>query len=264
LPEEDRQMADGYNEIRLERDGGVATLTLDKPPLNVLDIAMMEEMNEALVDLEGDDTLKALIIRAEGKAFSAGVDITDHTADKVEGMIRVFHDIFRHMHRIHAPIVAVVDGAALGGGCEVVLFADIVLASERSKFGQPEIKVGVFPPIAAVILPYLTGRQKALELILTGDVIKAQEAHRIGIVNQVFPVEGFEEAVDGYIAKLAGLSAPVLQLTKRSVTESMGKPFPDAMRVVEDLYLGELMDTEDANEGLAAFMEKRRPEWKDR
>jgi cyclohexa-1,5-dienecarbonyl-CoA hydratase len=192
------------------------------------------------------------------------VDISDHTEDKVEEMIRVFHDIFRHMTHIHAPIVAVVDGAALGGGCEVALFADIILASERSKFGQPEIQVGVFPPIAALTLPHLTGRQKAIELLVTGDVIRADEAHRIGIVNQVFPVDDFEEAVEAYIGKLAGLSAPVLQLTKRSVTESMGKPFSDALRTVEDLYLGELMDTDDANEGLAAFMEKRTPEWKDR
>ena len=176
----------------------------------------------------------------------------------------MFHDIFHHMAHVHAPIVAVVDGAALGGGCEVVLFADIVLASERSKFGQPEIQVGVFPPVAAMMLPHLTGRQKALELVLTGAVIKANEAHRIGIVNQVFPVEGFEEAVEGYLAGLAGLSAPVLQLSKRAVVESIGKPFTDAMRVVEDIYLGDLMETEDANEGLAAFMEKRKPVWKDR
>jgi cyclohexa-1,5-dienecarbonyl-CoA hydratase len=257
-------MAEDYNDIRLERHGGVATLVLAKPPLNVLDIPMMEEMNAALVELEGDPTLKALVIKAEGKAFSAGVDVSDHTADKVEDMIRVFHDIFRHMAHVHAPIVAVVDGAALGGGCEVALFADIVLASERSKFGQPEIQVGVFPPIAAVTLPHLTGRQKAIELLVTGAVIKADEAHRIGLVNQVYPVDGFEDAVETYISKLAGLSAPVLQLTKRSITESMGKPFTDALRTVEDLYLGELMETEDANEGLAAFMEKRRPEWKDR
>jgi cyclohexa-1,5-dienecarbonyl-CoA hydratase len=257
-------MTEGYEHIRLEHQGGMATIVFDKPPLNVLDIAMMREINSALSELETDPGLKALVIRAEGKAFSAGVDISDHTADKVEEMIRVFHEIFHHMFRIHAPIVSVVDGAALGGGCEVVLFADIVLASERSKFGQPEIQVGVFPPVAAIALPYLTGRQKALELVLTGAVIKADEAHRIGIVNQVFPVEGFDEAAEGYLAQLAGLSASVLQLTKRAMVESMGKPFTDAMRVVEELYLGELMATEDANEGLAAFMEKRKPEWKDR
>ena len=257
-------MADDLMTIRLTREGGVATLTLAKPPLNVLDIAMMREMNEALSGLEGDTTLKALVLRAEGKAFSAGVDVSDHTADKVGEMIEVFHGIFRHMSRIQAPILAVVDGAALGGGCELVLFADIVLASERSKFGQPEVQVGVFPPIAAVALPYLTGRQKALELVLTGDVVRADEAHRIGIVNQVLPVEGFDAAADAYIAKLAALSAPVLQLTKRALLESAGKPFPEALRTVEDIYLRELMATEDASEGLSAFLGKRKAVWKDR
>ena len=253
-----------YDSIRLLREGGVATLVMDKPPLNVLDIAMMREMSDALEGLVGDASLKVLVIRAENKAFSAGVDVSDHTADKVDEMIEVFHDIFRNMARIHAPIVGAVKGAALGGGCEVALFCDIVLASEKAKFGQPEIQVGVFPPIAALTLPDLVGRQKALELVLTGDVVRADEAQRIGIVNQLYPFEEFDERVDEYVAKLAGLSAPVLQMTKRSVTESMGKAFPDAMATVEDLYLRELMATEDAHEGLAAFMEKRKPEWKDR
>ncbi len=259
-----KDMTGSYNDIKLEREGGIATLTLDKPPLNVLDIAMMEEMNEALEGLEGDKTLKALVIRAENKAFSAGVDISDHTEDKVEDMIRIFHDIFRNMTRIHAPIVAAVKGAALGGGCEVALFCDIVLASEKAKFGQPEIQVGVFPPSAAVALPHLVGRGKALELVLTGDIIRADEAHRIGLVNQVYPLEEFDESVEEYVAKLASLSAPVLQLTKRSVTESMGKPFGEALSIVERIYMDELMETEDAHEGLAAFLEKRVPVWKDR
>ena len=256
-------MAD-YENIRLEREGGVATLTLDKPPLNVLDIAMMEEMNEALKGLEEDQTLKALVIRADNKAFSAGVDISDHTEDKVDEMIRVFHDIFHHMRAIRAPIIAAVKGAALGGGCEVAISCDIVLASEKAKFGQPEIQVGVFPPIAAVVLPHLTGRQKALELVLTGDIIRAEEAHRIGIVNHVYPFDEFDERVDEFVQKLAGLSAPVLQMTKCSVVESMGQPFDEAVTIVERLYLDELMETEDAHEGLAAFLDKRKPEWKDR
>ena len=257
-------MAGTYESISMTREGGVATLTLNKPPLNVLDIAMMREMNAALEGLVGDATLKALVIRAEGKAFSAGVDVSDHTADKVEEMIAVFHDIFRNMAKIHAPIVAAVKGAALGGGCEVAIFADIVLASEKAKFGQPEIQVGVFPPLAAVMFPHIVDRQKALELLLTGDLVRADEAHRIGIVNQVYGVEEFDERVAEYVGKLAGLSAPVLQLTKRAVVENMGKDFPAAMAGVEDLYLRELMATEDANEGLTAFLEKRKPEWKDR
>lgn len=257
-------MTAAYESIDLSRDGGIARLTLRKAPLNVLDIAMMREINSALSSLAGDTTLKALVIAAEGKAFSAGVDVSDHTEDKVAEMIGVFHDIFRNMARINAPIVGAVGGAALGGGCEVAMFCDIVLASDRAKFGQPEIQVGVFPPLAAVMLPHITDRQKALELVLTGDVIRADEAHRIGIVNQVFPAEEFDARVDEYVARLAGLSAPVLQLTKRSVVETMGKPFGEAMDTVERIYLDELMATEDANEGLKAFLEKRRPEWRDR
>ncbi len=258
------EMTGSYNDIKLDREDGIVTLILDKPPLNVLDIAMMEEMNDALKGLVGDTSLKALVIRAEGKAFSAGVDISDHTEDKVDDMIRIFHDIFRNMTRINAPIIAAVKGAALGGGCEVAIFCDIVLASEKAKFGQPEIQVGVFPPIAAITLPNLTGRGKALELVLTGDIIRADEAHRIGLVNQVYPIDEFDDKVEAYIEKFAKLSAPVLQLTKRSVTESIGRPFDEALSVVERIYLDELMATEDAHEGLTAFLDKRGPEWKDR
>jgi cyclohexa-1,5-dienecarbonyl-CoA hydratase len=257
-------MSGDHETISLKKEDGIATLTLDRPPLNVLNIAMMKEINEALEGLVGDTTLKALVIRAEGKAFSAGVDVGEHTADMVEEMIQVFHDIFRNMFRIHAPIIAVVHGAALGGGCEVAMFCDIVLASEKAKFGQPEIQVGVFPPIAAVTFPYLVGRGKALELLLTGDVIRAGEAHRIGMVNQVYPVNEFDQKVDEFVGKIAGLSAPVLQLTKRSVTESIDLAWASALEEVEGLYLRDLMATEDANEGLSAFLEKRRPEWKHR
>jgi cyclohexa-1,5-dienecarbonyl-CoA hydratase len=252
-----------YETIRLTREGGVATLTLDHPPLNVLNVAMMREMNDALAGLVGDTRLKVLVIRAEGKAFSAGVDVGEHTADMVEEMIEVFHDIFRNMAAIHAPIVAAVQGAALGGGCELTIFADIVLASEKAKFGQPEIQVGVFPPIAAVVLPHIVGWGKALELMLTGDIIRADEALRIGLANQVHPLFAFDAKVDEFVAKMAGLSAPVLQLTKRSVTETANLSWVPALERVEELYLKELMATKDAHEGLAAFLEKRKPVWND-
>jgi cyclohexa-1,5-dienecarbonyl-CoA hydratase len=252
-----------YQDITMTREGGVATMTLDKPPLNVLDIAMMREMNSALEGLVGDTKLKVLVINSATKAFSAGVDVGDHTADKVDEMIAIFHDIFRNMARINAPIVGAVKGAALGGGCEVAIFCDIILASEKAKFGQPEIQVGVFPPIAAVMFPHIVGRQKALELLLTGDLIRADEALRIGIVNQVYTLEEFDHRVDELVSKLSALSAPVLQLTKRSILENVSKDFPQALEGVEHLYLKDLMATKDAHEGLAAFMEKRNPEWKD-
>ena len=252
-----------YESITVEEKEGIGRITFNKPPLNILDTAMMKEINLALKDFQ-DKNLKALVIDAEGKAFSAGVDISDHTADKVGEMISVFHEIFTNLQSIGAPTVALVNGAALGGGCEVALFCDIVIASERSKFGQPEIMVGVFPPVAAAIFPKLIGRKKALELLLTGDSVRANEAKELGLINQVLPVESFREDAESYLSeKLASKSATVLALTKRAFIEGETQNYTEAMEKIEDLYLKDLMSTKDAQEGLAAFMEKRKPVWKD-
>jgi cyclohexa-1,5-dienecarbonyl-CoA hydratase len=255
-------MANEYNSILFERDEHVAKITFRKPPLNVLDMKMMKEINSALESLKDDTKLKALIFTAQGKAFSAGVDIADHTEDKVEEMIRVFHGIFQNMMGIKAPIVAMVDGAALGGGCELAVFCDIVLASDRSKFGQPEIKVGVFPPIAAVMFPRFMNLKKALELNLTGDTIDAAEAKNLGLVNSVFPADSFWEDAQGVIDRITRNSSVVLQLTKEAILEAYGKDYEKAVSKTENIYLNKLMKTHDANEGLLAFMEKRKPNWK--
>ncbi|HID87866.1 MAG TPA: enoyl-CoA hydratase, partial [Anaerolineae bacterium] len=191
-------------------------------------------------------------------------DVSEHTADKVEEMIEVFHRIFRLLDELEIPTVAVVDGAALGGGCELVLFCDMVIASERASFGQPEIQVGVFPPVAVVALPAIVGPKKALEMVLIGDRIRAAEAERLGLVNKVVPPEELRAAADEFVGKLAGLSGAVLRLTKRAIRLGSIGSFADGLAAVEELYLGPLMATEDANEGLAAFMEKRKPKWKDR
>jgi cyclohexa-1,5-dienecarbonyl-CoA hydratase len=257
-----------FQYITFEKQDGVARLTLNKPPLNVLDIAMMREINTALEDV-GD--AKVLVFQAaEGsKAFSAGVDISDHTADKVEEMIEVFHRIFRLLDELEAPTVAVVGGAALGGGCELALFCDMIVASEKASFGQPEIQVGVLPPIAAVALPEIIGPKKAMEMVLIGDRIRAAEAQGLGLVNKVVPPEELQAAADEFVGKLAKLSGAVLRLTKRAVRMSRGAEeqrsrFAESLIAVEELYLGPLMDTEDAHEGLTAFMEKRAPVWKDK
>lgn len=255
-------MADEYSNIIFEKDEHIATITLNRPPLNVLNIEMMRELNTVLEDLKEDPKLKVVIFKAQGKAFSAGVDIGDHTEDKAEEMIHVFHQIFFNMTHIKAPFVALVNGAALGGGCELATFCDLVLASEKSKFGQPEIKVGVFPPIAAVTFPRFVGQKKALELLLTGDTVKAQEAKDMGLINAVLPVETFQEEADKFVEKLSGLSAVVLQLTKQGIYESFGEEYHQGVATVENIYLNKLMKTYDANEGLKAFMEKRQPEWK--
>jgi cyclohexa-1,5-dienecarbonyl-CoA hydratase len=164
---------------------------------------------------------------------------------------------------MEVPVVAAVNGAALGGGCELLLACDLVIASERAKLGQPEIRLGVFPPVAAALLPRLIGRQRALDLVLTGRVIAATEAQAIGLVGRVVPAEGFDEAVDEYVGSLSSLSRPVLRLTKRTVVEGMAESLWEAFDRAERRYLDELMELEDAHEGLAAFLEKREPVWRD-
>lgn len=254
-----------FQHIIFEKQDGVARLTLNKPPLNVLDIAMMREISSALERVGGDPSIKVLVFEAaEGsKAFSAGVDVSEHTADTVEEMIKVFHRIFRLLDKLEVPTVAVVAGAALGGGCELVLFCDMVLASEKASFGQPEIQVGVLPPVAVVAWPGIIGPKKAMELLLTGDRIRADEAARLGLVNKVVPPEELAAATDELVGKLAGLSGAILRLTKRAVRLGDAGSFAAGLDAVEELYLGPMMDTEDAHEGLAAFMERRAPVWKD-
>jgi cyclohexa-1,5-dienecarbonyl-CoA hydratase len=251
-----------YQNISFEVASGVARLTFKRPPLNVLNIAMMREISSAL-DRFDQATAKVLVIAAEGKAFSAGVDVAEHTADKVAEMIEVFHGIFRRLDRLDVPTLAIVQGAALGGGCEVALFCDLILASDKAKFGQPEIKVGVFPPIAAVMLPRLVSRAKALELLLTGETIDAGEAYRLGLVNKVVPPDQLQAAAGEMIGKLTSLSGVVLRTTKRAARWGGQGTFGEALNQVESLYLSELMKTHDANEGLMAFLEKRPPVWKD-
>ena len=255
-----------FEHILFDVSDGVARLTLNEPPFNVLNIAMMREINAALEGLDGDSTVKVLVFKAaEGsKAFSAGVDVSEHSADMVGEMIEVFHRIFRLLDGLEVPTVAVVERAALGGGCELALFCDMVIASEKASFGQPEIQVGVFPPIACVALPGIVGPKKALEMVLVGDRIRAAEAQALGLVNKVVAPDELRAAADEFVGKLAALSGSILRLTKRAVRVGSAGPFDEGLAAVEKLYLGPMMDTEDAHEGLAAFMEKRAPVWKGR
>ena len=253
-----------YKTIIVEERDMIGRITFNNLPLNILNIEMMKEINQALKGFQSKN-LKVLILNANGKAFSAGVDVSDHTKEKVGEMIHVFHEIFTNLNKINSPTVALVNGAALGGGCEVATFCDIIIASEKSKFGQPEIKVGVFPPVAAAIFPKLMWSKKALELIVTGDVISAEEAKELGLVNHILPVENFDEDAEKIITeKLASNSAIVLQLTKRAFMEGATRNYSESIKEIENIYLNELMKTSDANEGLAAFLEKRQPVWKNK
>jgi len=253
-----------FKHIQTELKDGIAILTLSRAPLNILNMEMMEEINTYLERLTQEKSLKLLIVQAIGKAFSAGVDVGEHLGDLVYQMIEVFHKMFRLMDGLKVPSLAVVNGSALGGGCELVLYCDMVIATEKAKFGQPEIQVGVFPPIAALILPRIIGRKKAMELILTGETISAREALAMGLINEVVSEASLAEAVNGWIEKFKKLSGIVLKLTKEAVLSGLNDDMDKGLTVIEKIYLDHLMKTQDANEGLRAFLEKRKPTWKNK
>jgi cyclohexa-1,5-dienecarbonyl-CoA hydratase len=250
-----------YKYLKTKSEGGIVGITLNRPPLNVLTIAMMEELIDALKWAQQEPGA-LLVIDAEGKAFSAGVDVADHTPDKVGQMIDVFDRLFKTMFEVEKPIVALVNGAALGGGYEIVLACDLVVASEKAKLGQPEINVGVFPPVACYILPRLVSWPRALEIMLSGETFSAARAEQMGLVNKVLPADDFASGCSDFLKKFLAQSPVVLALTKKAALAGQGKSFLDGIKIIDKIYLDELMQTEDAVEGLNAFTEKRRPVWK--
>lgn len=255
-----------FQNINFEVQDRIARITFARPPLNIFNIAMMREIGAALNDCAGRRDLTAIVFdTAPGtKAFSAGVAVEEHVADTVFRMLDSFHSIFRVLNQISKPVVAVVDGPALGGGCELVAACDIVIATERARFGQPEIKLGVFPPVAAVILPRIIGEKKAREMILLGEIVDADEALRLGLVNYVVPSGELSQHTEALLAKLSELSSVSLQFTRSALDLGRNSDFESALTEIENLYLNELMKTEDATEGVQSFMEKRKPEWRNK
>jgi cyclohexa-1,5-dienecarbonyl-CoA hydratase len=249
--------------LSVECDGAVARVVLTRPPLNILDLPMIEDLSQALDALAGEPALRALVISAEGKAFCAGVSVQDHLPEKVEPMLTAFHGIFRRLFRFPCPTLAVVQGSALGGGCELACFADVVVAAETSTFGLPEIKLGVFPPVAAARFPQRIGAARTLQLILDGETLPAREALRIGLVDEVVPPEGLAAAAEKAVGRWRDRSAPALRLARRAV-QAAAPGFETALDEAERLFLDELMPGADALEGLKAFLEKRPPRWSHR
>jgi len=248
--------------VTVERSDGVCRIVLDRPPVNVLDVAAMEELRGAVDEVAGDPDVGVVVLTGAGKAFCAGVDVADHTEERVEEMLDVFHGLVQEILELEIPVVAALNGPALGGGCELALAADVVLGRAGAALGQPEIRLGVFPPVAVALLPRLVGRQAALDLLLSGRTVEMTEAREMGLVSQVVPGDRFRDEVDAYVESLASLSRPVLRLTKRAVREVAGMPPARAIRRAEELYRHDLMELEDPHEGLRAFMEKRDPVWR--
>ncbi|HVT44596.1 MAG TPA: enoyl-CoA hydratase-related protein, partial [Thermoanaerobaculia bacterium] len=251
------------NKLRVELTDDRARIILADPPLHILDVAMLESLRDALGDLPA--AIPLVIIESEGeKAFSAGASVPDHLGERLGPMLDAFHEALRRLRRLDAITVAKVRGLCLGGGCELALACDFVIASDRAKFGQPEIHLGVFPPVAAWQLARSTHPRKGLELFLTGDAIGAEEAERLGLVNAVLAFEGFDALVEEWLARITRHSRSSLLLAKKAFRLAEADDFEARLSEIERLYRDELVPTADATEGLVAFIEKRKPVWKGR
>jgi cyclohexa-1,5-dienecarbonyl-CoA hydratase len=252
--------------IKFDTSSSVAKLVLSHPPYNVLTVPMMTEIAEAIESLSSRSDIKAIVMSAaaEAKMFSAGISLEDSKADRVFQTLDAFTRVFMAIREISKPLIIVVNGQAIGAGSELVAFGDMIIATPNAKFAQPEVKLGVFPPFAAVMLPQMIGPKKAYELILTGEALTAEEAHHLGFVNKVVPEAQLETTVTGILQKIAEFSGPVLEMTKKVIGSSQGLPIDQAMKKSRDIYLNELQSLEDVQEGIRAVLEKRKPVWKNK
>ena len=249
---------------KIDQSDGVARITLNRPKHNVLNLAMMQELNRLLQACEADADLKCLVIEGEGPSFCAGVEVADHKPDMAPDMIAVFNRMLALVQHMPVPVIAGVKGACLGGGMELAIACDIIVASEKALFGQPEIKLGFVPPYAAIRLPRLIGPAKAIEVCTTGRRYTAAEAMQMGFVSHVVAADALPEKVAELTAEIQACSPLIIRLNKKAVQQHLELDFQNAVSSVSDLFLNEMMQTEDTLEGIASFEEKRRPVWKNK
>lgn len=249
--------------LLLDRDGRAATLTINRPPLNILDIPTIARLGEAIQELDRDGDLQLVVLRGAGdRAFSAGVAVQDHTPELVGPMLESLHGAVRKLRDLSAVTVAAVRGHCLGGGMELALACDLVIATEDARFGQPEIELGCYPPVAAALYPSLIGPGRTLDLLLTGRTLSCEEAEKMGLVAR--RVGDLDEGLAKLTGEILAKSRAVVLLTKKAVRAGRDHGFSEALAESERLYLDELCPTADMAEGIAAFLEKRRPVWKHR
>ena len=248
--------------ITLDFQPPAARLTLRHPPLNVIDLAMMDELAKALAEIETRADISTLVLSGSGKSFSVGVDVAAHTPDKVEDMLARFHSVIRALVSTKKVTIAAVHGHCLGGGAEFAMVCDLVYTAENATWGFPEIKLGCYPPVAATALAALVGQKHAADLILTGRSITGAEAARIGLANRAVADTEIEPAVQEALQHLSKLSPAALAITKKANYAWDSMHFDKGLARAEKIYFEELMKTEDAHEGINAFLEKRQPVWK--
>lgn len=248
--------------VSLEVDGVVGNIMLRNPPLNVIDMTMMEELSQSLAELEAQARVSVVVVKGEGKAFSAGVDVGAHTPDKVEEMLSRFHAVIRSLVATGKVTIAAVHGLCLGGGAELAMVCDLVYTGEDAEWGFPEIRLGCYPPVACTALAALVGQKRAAEMILTGRSIRGREAAEIGLATRAVPEVQLTSAVDACISQLLHLSPAALAVAKKASYAWDSMHFDKGLARAEKIYLEELMKTADAQEGIRAFLEKRSPKWR--
>jgi len=254
-----------YKNIVLEKNNGITKLIINRPPVNVMDQATIGELCDALEKLAKDEETKVLLIRGAGeKAFCAGVEVGDHVGDKMPVMMKEFGRLFKLLRGLGKPSIAVVNGIALGGGCELILGCDLAVACDKAKMGQPEIILGGLAPVAAPLLPRILGEKKAFEMLLLGGNMTAVDAERFGLVNKVVPIEQLDAAAEAMAGQFLKISALSVKLVRDAFYKCAEIPdFNKSLDKAVELGIGS-WSTEDGQEGLKAYLEKRTPVWKNK
>ena len=248
--------------VEIGVDPPVARLNLQHPPHNVIDIAMMEELAHAIEQVEADPAIAAVVIGGTEKAFSAGVDVAAHTPDKAEEMLSKFHGVILKLVQSKKVTIAAVRGHCLGGGAELAMVCDLVYTAESATWGFPEIKLGCYPPVAATALAAVVGQKRAADLMFTGRNFSGREAADIGLANAAVGDKELEGTIEETLESLKKLSPAALAVAKKAFYAWDSVHFDKGLARAEKVYLEDLMKTEDAHEGIKAFMEKRQPVWK--
>jgi cyclohexa-1,5-dienecarbonyl-CoA hydratase len=264
VTQQQRKKTEDYEFVKVRLDGGVAHMTLNRPEHNLLNEAMLRELAEGIEYIGSREDIKIILLDSACKVFCGGIEIGEYTSQRVFQMLDAFHAAFAAMVDVAKPVICVVNGPAIGGGAELAAFGDLVIATPKARFAQPEITIGMFPPLASTILPYLVGPKTALELVLTGEPVTAERALELGLVNRLVPEAQLETAVKDLVARMTGHSGPVLTMAKKAILGGMGLSLRDGLKHSMNIFLNELYRLEDAQEGLHALVEKRKPNWKNR
>jgi cyclohexa-1,5-dienecarbonyl-CoA hydratase len=253
-----------FQYVKFRIDGEVAHLRLDRPEQNLLNERMLMEIAAGINSVSEKASVKMILLDSAGKTFSGGIELGEYTQRRVFQLLDAFHNAFSAMLDTSKPVLVVVNGPAYGGGAELAALGDLVIATPNAKFAQPEIKLGAFPPLAAAVLPYILGPKRALELVLTGEAMSAEKAREVGLINWLVPEAELVAKVDEVIRRVTSQSGPVLTMAKKAILGSLGLPLRDGVRNSMKVFLNELADLEDSQEGLRALVEKRAPKWKNR